>query len=344
MNACKLSIVIISHNQRELLRRCIESVLQQRTDFPVEVIVSDDRSDDGTREMLLGEYGSKVISTFCNSDECNPAITLERASFNRLNGLKKATGKYLIHIDGDDFFTSTDLFQSMVDTLDAHPECTMCCQNFAWVEEDKLDEPYIPFNTSDLLKQDGIISGAELCTKLGFVHNSCFCCRRSRSWAQEDLDGIPYDDEAITFRYLENGRVAILNRCDFVYVQYNKSSFNSFTDEEKKILFQPGISKILLLPQYAGVFLHANLGIIAYIADRAIHNVQLSETIVQFLNKKNTFIQKHLGNKLALNEKVRYRMIYLIYILIAVCHLDNKCIYKLYYRLAIGKIGRDVKF
>lgn len=342
MNEPILSIVIISHNQRELLRRCIESVLQQQTAFPVEVIVSDDRSDDGTREMLLGEYGSKVISTFCNSDECNPAITLERASFNRLNGLKKATGKYLIHIDGDDFFTSTDLFQSMVNTLESHPECTMCCQNFAWVGEDKLNEPYLPFNTSDLLKRDCIISGAELCTQLGFLHNSCFCVRRSRSWSPENLDGMPYDDCTITARYLENGKVAVLNRCDFVYVQYHQSSFTSVSEEDKRILFQPGILRIKIIPSQAGILLKANVGIMTYISGKAIRGAYIPEIYVKYFNKMNLFLYGHLSNNISLKDKIRYFVINRLSMFLQWSNSESKFLYRMLYRLAIGKLTNNV--
>ena len=47
-----LSILVITHNQRELLKRCLDSVLGQKLNVPFEVIVSDDRSDDRTAEYM----------------------------------------------------------------------------------------------------------------------------------------------------------------------------------------------------------------------------------------------------------------------------------------------------
>jgi glycosyltransferase involved in cell wall biosynthesis len=47
-----LSILVITHNQRDLLKRCLDSVLGQKLNVPFEVIVSDDRSDDGTAEFM----------------------------------------------------------------------------------------------------------------------------------------------------------------------------------------------------------------------------------------------------------------------------------------------------
>ena len=126
----KLSVVVPIYNVEAFLRRCLDSILEQRTSFPVEVIVSDDRSTDGTREMLLNDYKEKVISVFFDSNLVDTTYTLERAAYNRINGLKYATGKYLIHTDGDDFYTSTDIFQIMVDKLESHPDCNLCCQNY----------------------------------------------------------------------------------------------------------------------------------------------------------------------------------------------------------------------
>ena len=43
-----LSIVVISHNQREQLKRCIDSILAQKIPFEYEVLISDDASNDGS--------------------------------------------------------------------------------------------------------------------------------------------------------------------------------------------------------------------------------------------------------------------------------------------------------
>jgi glycosyltransferase involved in cell wall biosynthesis len=48
----KLSVIVASHNRRDLLRRCLESLSRQTQDpATFEVIVADDGSSDGTAEM-----------------------------------------------------------------------------------------------------------------------------------------------------------------------------------------------------------------------------------------------------------------------------------------------------
>ena len=46
-----LSIIVISHNQKEKLKRCLKSILSQSLPFEFEIIISDDNSNDGSWEV-----------------------------------------------------------------------------------------------------------------------------------------------------------------------------------------------------------------------------------------------------------------------------------------------------
>jgi glycosyltransferase involved in cell wall biosynthesis len=50
----ELSVLIASHNRKELLQRCLDSLAAQTQPASFEVIVADDGSDDGTAEMVDG--------------------------------------------------------------------------------------------------------------------------------------------------------------------------------------------------------------------------------------------------------------------------------------------------
>lgn len=339
-----LSVVIISHNQSNELKRCIDSVLQQKTSFPVQVIVSDDRSTDGTRQMLTTEYKDKVVLTFFDSNEKNTTFTLERASYNRLNGLKYATGKYLITIDGDDFFTSTDLFQKMVDTLESHPECSICCQNYRMVESTDIYVQTSPQNKSELLKVNQVISGDDLFSKIGYLPASCYLVRNNIIFYEDNINGIPYDDNTITARYIGTGKVAVLNRCDFVYVQYENSTCATMSERDKSILFLPEFKMCRLAPAFAGTLMRRNLGAFSYISGLIVHKENISEKIQAFFKKCDIFILNRLSNDVSFSDKLRYYLIYCWTYLMFACHLKHKFAYKVLYRLSIGKISDDVKF
>lgn len=343
MNKVLLSVVIISHNQKDVLRRCIESCLAQKTSFSVEIIVSDDRSNDGTREMLQSEYKDNVISTFFSSDEYETSYTLERAALNRINGLKKATGKYLIHIDGDDFFTGTDLFQSMVDKLEAHPECTLCCQNYYQRSSSDLVSKKKPAKPVDFFRGERILSGAAFVAEAGIVPNSCFCHRRTDKVKIEDLTSTTYDDIDITFRYLSTGKIALLDKCDFVYVLYPSSSSTSMTDKEKYIMYNTFIIGIPLAPAIAGALLRLRMKSVARICLEAMRNSTYPERMIKYCRKFNLRIFEGLNVKMKLKDRIKYGFLFLLTGLVIVMPFKTKGMIRLIYKLTINRhIADDV--
>lgn len=331
-----LSVVVISHNQKEVLKRCLDSILAQKTTFPVEVIVSDDRSTDGTREMLLSDYKENVTSVFFDSDTVDTTFTLERAAYNRINGLKYATGKYLVHTDGDDFFTSTDIFQLMVDKLEAHPECNLCCQNYCIVPEDNINAPHTPFNNSKHFELESILTAEEFLTEVGPVVNACICARRTNLVRVTELDGKLYDDNDITMRYLGNSPVALVNRCDFVYVQYKKSSCASITDVEKLFLFN-GLPQIQLAPNSLTiVMLKMNIGAIRNISKYVIRYKPIPERIIKYCGSFDMFLLRGLSNSMAFTDRWRFFRIYLLSTLLLYFRVNSKSLlYKRLYKLAV---------
>lgn len=47
-----VSILCLSYNQKEYIRQTIDSFFMQKTDFDFEVLINDDASTDGTKEIL----------------------------------------------------------------------------------------------------------------------------------------------------------------------------------------------------------------------------------------------------------------------------------------------------
>lgn len=343
MSEVSLSVVVISHNQKQVLRRCLDSILSQETSFPVQVIVSDDRSNDGTREMLLSEYKEKVISTFFDSNEYETSYVLERAALNRINGLKLATGKYLIHIDGDDFFIDKLSFQTMVDKLETHLDCNLCCQNYCILPSDNLDAPPQPFCDSTLFISESILSVDDFFSQIGLIHNSCFCMRRTATVKVEDLTSTTYDDIDITIRYMGNANIALVNRCGFVYVQYPDSSCSTMTKQEKRIVFMSGVSAILLAPSLTGIILNHNMWAITRIAYEAIKRKQFSERMISYCHKIDMFLFRGLSNDIPIKDWFRFLLIFTCSAFMWIFHVRNKMILKFIYKLVVdSKIPKNV--
>lgn len=89
-----LSIIIPCYNVEKYVRECIESVLNQKTQFKYEVILINDGSQDNTLNILK-EYKDK--NNIVLIDQKNKGF-----SGARNTGLQYVQGKYLMFVDSDD--------------------------------------------------------------------------------------------------------------------------------------------------------------------------------------------------------------------------------------------------
>lgn len=101
----KISIVMPLYNAEKYLEECIESILAQ-TEMDFELICINDASTDSTVE-LINEYAKKDtrISVYTNEQRMG-------AGESRNIGLRKAQGKYIFFLDGDDIFDENMLYET----------------------------------------------------------------------------------------------------------------------------------------------------------------------------------------------------------------------------------------
>ena len=113
----KLSVGILTYNHENYIRQCLDSVLMQVVDFEYEIIVGDDASTDGTKEMLQQyqrNYPDKFVLLLGDD---NQGIS---ANYKRV--LQNCHGKYIALCEGDDYWTAEDKLQKQVDFLESHHE------------------------------------------------------------------------------------------------------------------------------------------------------------------------------------------------------------------------------
>lgn len=125
----KVSVCVITYNQESYISQCLQSLVDQQTDFEFEVIVGDDFSTDRTREIVLEfqrVYPHIVKTRF------QPFNT--GGSRNNLEVHASARGYYVAHLDGDDYALPGKL-QAQADALDADDMC-----NAVWHPVDFFDD------------------------------------------------------------------------------------------------------------------------------------------------------------------------------------------------------------
>lgn len=128
-----VSVRTSTYQHAAYIRDCIEGVLAQKTDFPIEFIIGEDFSTDGTREIVF-EYAGKY-------PELIRVLTADYNVGSKANGRRcqrVLRGKYVAICEGDDYWIDPLKLQKQVNLLEAHPECSMCFHNFYSLEHGKL--------------------------------------------------------------------------------------------------------------------------------------------------------------------------------------------------------------
>ena len=117
----KISVIIPTFNRIDLLKRAIDSVLNQSIK-PYDIIVVDDGSIDGTSDMIQQKYKSIKLIQQKNSG----------VSAARNNGIKNAQGDWIALLDSDDEWKKNKL-EEQVNKLTDNPKYDFCHTNEIWI-------------------------------------------------------------------------------------------------------------------------------------------------------------------------------------------------------------------
>ena len=149
----KVSVSIITYNHRDYIARTIDSVLQQQTDFPYEIIIGDDCSTDGTRDVLqrYQQQYPEVIQLILHPTRYAGVA----GRLNNITNLYACRGQYIAMLDGDDYWISPDKLQQQVDFLEQHSDYVMTFHDTLFVADDESFAPYYQSAT-----HEGLVPGA----------------------------------------------------------------------------------------------------------------------------------------------------------------------------------------
>jgi glycosyltransferase involved in cell wall biosynthesis len=129
----KLSVCIPVYQQKDLLVRCLDSLMQQTfTNF--EVIITDDSSSD-----IIADYISSITTTFNIRYFKNTIPLGSPANWNE--SLKYASGKYIKMMHQDDWLAKEDALEKFVTVLDNNPDCDFAFAQCSDVVANKITPP-----------------------------------------------------------------------------------------------------------------------------------------------------------------------------------------------------------
>jgi glycosyltransferase involved in cell wall biosynthesis len=218
----KLSVLTLAYNHAKFIAQNIESVLAQQVDFPMQHIIADDGSDDGTQDIIL-EYAAKHPNIV-------PVLRKDRhkTPWNNVQALfDMCRTQYAALCDGDDYFSDPAKLQSQVDWLDANKDAALCFHAVHVLYEDGSGregvfppEGFLPrgvrpfYYLGDLIRRN-LIQSNSVMYRWRFVNGL-------PDWFRADL--MP-GDWYWHLLHAETGKIGFINKVMSVYRRHKQGAY-----------------------------------------------------------------------------------------------------------------------
>lgn len=126
----KVSVIVCTYNQQDTIARTLDSILAQDCPFPIEIVVGEDCSTDGTLQVCRRYEAAHPGVVRVIANERNKGLVA-----NYFGCIGQARGEYIADCAGDDFWTDPQKLRKQAAILDSDPDIALC--HTAWAEYDE---------------------------------------------------------------------------------------------------------------------------------------------------------------------------------------------------------------
>jgi glycosyltransferase involved in cell wall biosynthesis len=227
----KVSVYVTTYQHARFINKCLDQILAQKTSFSFEIVIGEDSSTDGTREICISyaEAHPDKIRLYLRDRKLTSMFSDDGKFYKSLNGVftsRSCRGEYIAMCEGDDYWTDPLKLQKQVDFLEANPEYVMVFGNTALEIDGKLKPPTkddFSFQRSDLLKSN--ILGTKTCVSLfkNVLHKSDFFM----------FNKVVFGDWLLWIMLLKYGKGYVMKDVLGVYRIHGGGIWSSLSEEEK---------------------------------------------------------------------------------------------------------------
>jgi glycosyltransferase involved in cell wall biosynthesis len=220
-NTPLVSVLMLTYNHESYIAQAIESVLAQKTNFNVELVIGEDCSTDRTYEICK-QYQTQypdIVKLIHN--ENNIGISKNFVlSYNACNG------KYMAICEGDDFWINANKLQIQVDYLESHPDvCISIHRVMNYYPEDNSKSLSNP-------KQKKETTIADL-ADMNYISNVSAVFRNKLFDLPEWFSQVSTYDYAMHMINAQFGKIVYLPKVMAVYRQHKKAIWSRTTLDKR---------------------------------------------------------------------------------------------------------------
>lgn len=204
----KVTIMVPTYNQPQYIEQCIESAIMQ--DYPnLEIVISDDSTNDDTEKIIFEKYAhDSRIYYFHNK------VRLGRVGNYHHTLYEKATGDYVINLDGDDWFLDKAYISKASSILDNNNNVACVIAKIQLYHENEKNMEYGE-GYRDIL--DDIDDGGKYLSlvthhKAPFNHMTVLYRREKAMKIGFYIKDTTWTDSESIFRLVCNSKIAFVNQ------------------------------------------------------------------------------------------------------------------------------------
>ncbi|MBQ8167607.1 MAG: glycosyltransferase family 2 protein [Lachnospiraceae bacterium] len=273
----KLSIVIVSYNEAEYLRKAIDSCLNIKFNMEYEIIIGDDGSNDESIHIIkeyVCKYSDRIKAFVMKRDASQDVIASLRVSNVIKTAFSMAEGDYFIIMSADDYYCDECFFERAIRYLDKNKTFVAYISNFKLVWDTK--EEFYPVYKFSPTTFFGTHS---------YTHISTIIFRRTVYDDNKLLDRF-CDDVGLTYSIACSGEWHFENNTTFCYRQRK----GSIMDRIKKDKLQNNIVELLLLQDMLNAK-KMKLQVLAYSCDPLWYVFSMRKELVKKQEKYKKYIR-----------------------------------------------------
>lgn len=121
-----LSVVILNYNNKNVITRCVDTLLEFNERYNYEIVVVDNQSKDGSYELLQKKYKDKIKLVQNEKNGCSSGRNL---------GVKTATKDYILFLDSDEWILHRYWLDNYANLLLNNHDIGAIAWNAGWFQE-----------------------------------------------------------------------------------------------------------------------------------------------------------------------------------------------------------------
>ena len=223
----KVSVIISCYNYDKYIEQCLMSVLLQKRNFNIEILIGDDGSTDNSLQII------KRIENYYKSIDISFNVFSHPINLGEVRNIEfllgKSTGEYIAYLDADDFWTDPYKMQKQVDFMDNNLDYSMCITGFIQLND---GGDYIPSSDfSNWLSPLDELDSGNLSIRNN-IGSSSRLFRRYDNIVKDYFYEFPYSDWVMNFELSLRGKIKYLDFPSYVYRMHENSLSKNLEDNE----------------------------------------------------------------------------------------------------------------